>query len=135
MADTSQTTGPQISGKTVALVVYGLYFAAYLNGITGLIGVVIAHLQEAGAPSLLQSHYRFQLRTFWFGLVCASIGVGILLAAMVSSMIGAGIGIIGGVVAIWMLWWFVWSLIRNVKGMLALIHNKPIENPDPWMFG
>jgi uncharacterized membrane protein len=32
-------------------------------------------------------------------------------------------------------WWFVWSLVRNVKGTLALNDNKPIANPASWMFG
>ena len=34
-----------------------------------------------------------------------------------------------------LLWWFVWSLVRNVKGTLALNDNKPIANPASWMFG
>ena len=29
----------------------------------------------------------------------------------------------------------VMSLIRNVKGVLALNDNKPIANPASWMFG
>jgi uncharacterized membrane protein len=32
-------------------------------------------------------------------------------------------------------WWFIWSLVRNVKGVLALNENRPIENPGSWMFG
>jgi uncharacterized membrane protein len=32
------------------------------------------------------------------------------------------------------LWWFVWSLIRNIKGLLALNRNGP-ANPESWMFG
>jgi uncharacterized membrane protein len=36
--------------------------------------------------------------------------------------------------AVW-LWWFIWSLVRNVKGVLALNENKPIANPQSWMFG
>ena len=26
-------------------------------------------------------------------------------------------------------WWFIWSLIRNIKGILALNENRPIANP------
>jgi uncharacterized membrane protein len=37
-------------------------------------------------------------------------------------------------IAVW-LWWFIWSLVRNVKGVLALNENKPIANPQSWMFG
>src|SRR5262249_38257500 len=31
--------------------------------------------------------------------------------------------------------WFIWSLVRNVKGVLALNENRPIANPSSWMFG
>jgi len=30
---------------------------------------------------------------------------------------------------------FIWSLIRNIKGILALNDNRPIANPHSWMFG
>ena len=32
-------------------------------------------------------------------------------------------------------WWFIWSLIRNIKGILALNENRPIANPQSWLFG
>ncbi|MGC2826769.1 MAG: hypothetical protein WA322_21500 [Pseudolabrys sp.] len=32
-------------------------------------------------------------------------------------------------------WWFVCSLVRLIKGILALNRNEPIGNPEPWMFG
>jgi uncharacterized membrane protein len=34
-----------------------------------------------------------------------------------------------------LLWWFVWSLVRNIKGALALNENKPVANPQSWLFG
>jgi uncharacterized membrane protein len=34
-----------------------------------------------------------------------------------------------------LIWWFIWSLVRNVKGLLALNDNKPIQDPTSWMFG
>jgi uncharacterized membrane protein len=33
------------------------------------------------------------------------------------------------------LWWFIWSLIRNIKGVLALNEGRPIDNPTSWLFG
>jgi uncharacterized membrane protein len=32
-------------------------------------------------------------------------------------------------------WWFIWTLVRCIKGVLALNENKPIANPASWMFG
>jgi uncharacterized membrane protein len=116
----SSSQPPTLTDKQLALIVYVLYLAAYITGITGLIGVIIAHVRAGDADPILQSHYRFQIRTFWVGLLYLVIG-GILTVVIV------GIAIL--------LWWFVWSLVRNVKGVLALNENKPIANPTSWMFG
>ena len=32
-------------------------------------------------------------------------------------------------------WWFVWSLIRIIKGMIAVNEYRPIDNPRSWLFG
>jgi len=96
------------------------YFVAYFTGITALIGVIMAHVQIASADPLLATHYRFQIRTFWIGILYLVIGT-------ILTVVIVGIAIL--------LWWFVWSLVRNVKGTLALNDNKPIANPASWMFG
>jgi uncharacterized membrane protein len=121
MTGPNEPRQPTVSNTTVALIVYVLYFLAYFTGITGFIGVIIAHVQ-AGQSSdpVLESHYRFQIRTFWIGLLYLVIG-------SVLSLI-----VIGFLVLVW---WFVWSLVRNVKGVLALNENRPIPNPASWMFG
>jgi uncharacterized membrane protein len=115
-----QSPPPAISNKQLALIVYILYFVAYFTGITALIGVIIAHVQVASADPLLATHYRFQIRTFWIGILYLVIGT-------ILTVVIVGIAIL--------LWWFVWSLVRNVKGTLALNDNKPIANPGSWMFG
>ena len=109
-----------ISGKQLALIVYILYLAAYFTGITAVIGVIIAHLKVGSADALLSTHYRFQLRTFWIGLFYIVIGT-ILTIAVV------GVAVL--------FWWLVWSLVRNIKGLLALNENQPIANPASWLFG
>jgi len=111
---------PMVSDKQLALVVYILYFASYVVGITAIIGVVIAHVQVGQADPLLRSHYQFQIRTFWIGVLY--LGIGIILCLIV---IGFAV----------LLWWFVWTLVRCVKGVLALNENRPIENPNSWLFG
>src|SRR5262249_38257501 len=64
-----------VSGKQLALIVYILYFVSYFTGITALIGVIIAHVQLASADALLSTHCRFQIRTFWIGLLYLAIGI------------------------------------------------------------
>jgi uncharacterized membrane protein len=109
-----------LSGKQVALIVYILYFLAYFTGITSLIGVIIAHLQGGSADTVASSHFRFQIRTFWIGLLYLVIGT-------ILSVVVVGFAVL--------FWWFIWSLVRNIKGVLALNENQPIANPVSWLFG
>jgi uncharacterized membrane protein len=113
---------PIVNDRGLAFVVYVLYLAGYLTGITTLIGAIIAYLQAASSSSspILRSHNTFQIRTFWIGLLYLVVGLLLLHFAV-------------GVLVL--LWWIVWSLIRNTKGLLALNRNEPIANPESWMFG
>ena len=115
-----QPQQPILSNASMALIVYILYFAAYFVGITAIAGVVIAHVQKGSGNAMLDSHYDFQIRTFWIGLLYTIVGFVLMLL------------LIGWLV--W-LWAFIWSLIRNIKGILALNENRPIANPTSWMFG
>jgi uncharacterized membrane protein len=49
-----------ISDTGLAFIVYLLYFAGYLTGITKIIGVIIAHLQSGSADTVARSHFQFQ---------------------------------------------------------------------------
>jgi uncharacterized membrane protein len=112
---------PIINDRGLAFAVYVLYLVGYITGITVLIGVVIAYSQATrSARSPIKSHYTFQVRTFWIGLIYLFVGILLL-------HLGVGVLIL--------LWGFVWSLVRNVKGLLALNRNEPIANPESWMFG
>jgi uncharacterized membrane protein len=111
---------PTVSSSQVALIVYVLYFVSYFTGITALIGVIIAYVQIGQADSFLRTHYQFQIRTFWIGILYLVIGF--LLTHV----------LIGFVVFVW---WFIWSLVRNIKGVLALNDRRPIADPASWLFG
>jgi uncharacterized membrane protein len=115
------TQRPIVSDDALAMSVYVLYGIGYFTGISALIGVVIAHVKVIDdADPVLQSHYQFQIRTFWIGFLYITIGC-------VLTMVLIGIPIL--------IWWFVWSLIRIVKGFIAINENKPIANPKSWLFG
>ena len=77
-------------------------------------------MQVGSADPLLSTHYRFQIRTFWIGLLYLVIGT-------ILTVVVVGIAVL--------FWWLVWSLVRNIKGLLALNEDKPIANPGSWMFG
>ena len=118
--DPGRTQQPVLSNTSMALIVYILYFIAYFVGITAIVGVIIAHVQRGSGDALLESHYDFQIRTFWIGLLYLVVGT-ILAFVLVGFLVLA--------------WWFIWSLIRNIKGILALNENRPITSPSSWMFG
>lgn len=109
----------QEDGKNVKIV-YILYLSSIILGITGLIGLIMAYMNRKDAPEWLQSHYQFQIRTFWIGLLYCFIGV-------LTSIVIIGWFII--------LFYLVWLIIRCVKGMGALDKGEALENPTSWMFG
>jgi uncharacterized membrane protein len=111
---------PIVSDNALAMSVYVLYGIGYFTGISALIGVVLAHVKVDDTDPVLQSHYQFQIRTFWIGFLYITIGC-------VLTMVLIGIPIL--------IWWFVWSLIRIVKGLIAVNENRPIANPKSWLFG
>jgi uncharacterized membrane protein len=109
-----------LSNKNLVLIIYVLYFAGYFTLITAVVGVIIAHVQIGSSEPMLRTHYQFQIRTFWIGLLYMVVG-GVL------AFVGIGFLIL--------LWWLIWSLVRCIKGLLALNEDKPIANPTSWLFG
>jgi uncharacterized membrane protein len=85
-----------------------------------VVGLIIASMGIERAEPVSRSHFRFQVRTFWIGLVYLVVGVVTLHI------------VIGGLI---LLWWVVWTLIRCVKGILALNAGEPIGDPQSWLFG
>ena len=109
---------PAVNSSTAKLV-YILYLVGLLFGITGIIGVIVAYVNKEDGPDWLQSHYRFQIRTFWMGLV-------FLIAGTVLSVV-----LIGWLV---LLFWLVWLIIRSVKGLKQLEKQEPVLDEQTWMF-
>ena len=111
---------PFISSYGLVLTVYTLYFVGFVTGLTAVIGVIIASLQDQKTDPISQTHFQFQIRTFWIGLLYFFGGI---------LTVHIGIG------AIILLWWVVWTLIRCVKGVLALNAGEPVGDPRSWWFG
>jgi uncharacterized membrane protein len=111
---------PIVSDRGLAFAVYILLLAGFVTGLTAAIGAVIAYLQRDHADALTQSHFQFQLRTFLIGLLYLFIG---------GATLHVGLG------ALVLLWWIIWTLMRCVKGLLALNAGEPIAEPNSWLFG
>lgn len=97
--------------KWVTLV-YALYAASLLVAVTLPIGVVFAYIKRDDvAGSWLQSHVRWQIRTFWISL---AIGVAVFVLSFVL------IGFLLAPVA------FVWFVYRVAKGWIRLSEQRPM---------
>ena len=119
MMDEQQLVTPNNDNWSSAKIVYILYLVSLVLGITGIVGVVLAYIEKDKAPKWLQSHYQYQIRTFWIGLLYMAIGFLLLIA------------IIGWFI---LLFNIVWLIIRMIKGLQAIEASKPIEDPTSWMF-
>jgi uncharacterized membrane protein len=98
--------------KTVAMVVYALQAAGFFLGITWIVAVVIDYVKkEEVAGTWLESHFRWQIRTFWFGLLWGVIG-GVLTLVLVGFLVLFADA--------------VWIIYRIVKGWLNLAENRPV---------
>ena len=104
---------------TMAMVIYALYLASFILGFTSLIGVVIAYVYKGKGPAWLDEHYRYQIRTFWIGLV-----YGIVFSILTFILIGFPL----------LLALAVWLIIRCVKGFKGLQEKRAPSNVDSWLF-
>jgi uncharacterized membrane protein len=63
-----------VSNYGLVLTVYILYLVGFLTGITVLVGLIIAYLQRDKTDRVSQSHFQFQITTFWIGLLYFFVG-------------------------------------------------------------
>lgn len=98
--------------RDLTQIVYFLYAASIIIGVTAIVAVIINHLKrDEVAGTWLESHFRWQMRTFWFALMWGAIG-------MLTWIIGIGI-------VIWIAAG-IWAIYRIVKGMLNFYDGKPM---------
>ena len=105
---------------TTAKIIYVLYLLSFFAGVTSLVGVVMAYVYQGDAPEPLRTHYRFQIRTFWIGVLYA------LLSSLALTLFG--IGILG------FAFLAVWLIVRCVKGLRYLDRREPVPDPTTWLW-
>ena len=123
---------PSATLKTWTQAIYALHAFSLLTGILGAATIIGAFL--TGWPSIiavilnyvkrsdvrgtwLESHFRWQIRTFWFGLlwislclffIVVTLGIGLLIAWLPMAIVS------------------VWFIYRIARGWLALNDNRPM---------
>ena len=106
------STVQEESAKNVTTLIYALYAASFLIGITAIVAIVMNYIKkEDVAGTFLESHFRWQIRTFWFGMLWGMLGVITFVL-----VIGWFVLIVNG----------IWIIYRIAKGWLRLNDNKPM---------
>jgi uncharacterized membrane protein len=128
----SNTLAPQDSLVSLTHVIYGLHaltvvtglmtpafiVTAFLTGWPSLLAVVLNYMKRGEARgTFLESHFRWQIRTFWFALLWVLVSlllaftlIGIPLAFLLAGIAG------------------VWVLYRVVRGWLNLNEGRALPD-------
>ena len=126
----TKSAEPVPSALVGAHIVYGLHTVAIVLAIVGsatviggflgsmpsIIAVIINYLKRGGARgSWAASHYRWQIRTFWFALLWLLIAV-----LLVVTVVGAPFGL-GLLIAV-----TLWLIYRIARGWMRLLDKQPM---------
>nr|WP_038058280.1 membrane protein [Thiobacillus denitrificans] len=111
--DTFPATDEKLASlKTLATVIYALYAVSLFIGITAIVAIVLNYIKRDDARGTwLESHFRWQIGTFWWGLLWLVVGA-------ITWVILIG----------WIVWGVacIWFIYRIAKGWLNLNDNKPM---------
>lgn len=89
---------------------------AFVFGVPSIIAVVINYLKRDEARgTFLESHFRWQIRTFWFALLWCVIGT-LLIVTLIGILFALAVFFADS----------VWVIYRIVRGWLALRDRKPM---------
>lgn len=111
--DTAESTDRLRSLKNVTTLIYALYGLALLGiGITAIVAIVLNYLKRDEARGTwLESHFRWQIRTFWFTMLWLVIGGLTFIIAIGWAILAASC---------------VWYIYRIARGWLNLNDRKPM---------
>jgi len=137
MADFDARTGSAVpSGGLVGLthLIYALHafsaiagltssmfiVTAFLSGWPSIIAVILNYVKRSDVTgTFLESHFSWQIRTFWFALLWA-----VIAALLVVTLIGIPFAWVLAVIV------GLWILYRIVRGWLALVSGRPMPLPN-----
>lgn len=111
--DTTPVADSKIASlKTLTTVTYALYALALFVGVSAIVAIVLNYIKREDVQGTwLESHFKWQISTFWWTLLWCVVGWATFLI-----LIG------------WVVWGvaFVWYVYRIAKGWLNLNDNKPM---------
>lgn len=116
----SDAVGPRspTDARGPAFAVYALNLASFITLVTMFAGVVVAYIYRGVGDEWIETHYRYQIRTFWIGMLYTAIS-GILCLVLI------GIPMLFLVA----LWWAA----RSFRGLILLERGEAIPNTGTWL--
>jgi len=123
--------------KTVPFIVYGLYLLGLFNGLTILVGLIVAYAHRGRSGPVMHTHYTLLIRTVWIALGWVILGsilgvVGFILSLTVILLIVGGPMLLAAYV-IFALGW-IWLLLRMIVGIIYLSRGEEHPRPTTWFF-
>jgi uncharacterized membrane protein len=104
-----------VVGLTTAVFVV----TAFLAGWPSIIAVILNYVKRSDAAgTFLESHFRWQIRTFWFSFLLALVGAGFFITLI-------------GIPFAWAIWvgTGLWVMYRVARGWIALANGRPMPVP------
>jgi uncharacterized membrane protein len=129
--DPQVPAAPRASLVMVAQVIYALHTLSILIGVTSALTIVGAFV--FGVPSIiavvmnyiyqsevrgtyLESHFRWQIRTFWFAVLWIAIGF-FLILLLIGLLVSWAIFLAAG----------IWVIYRVARGWITLQDRRPLQ--------
>jgi uncharacterized membrane protein len=109
---------PLSDERQMAMVVYLAYLAALAFPPLAIAGLVLAYVNRDAAPDWLKSHFTFQIRTFWIGLLFWAVSIVLCVLLIGFVLILATV---------------VWYVIRCALGLSRLLRREAYPDPETWI--
>lgn len=102
--------------KTITTIVYALQAGFFLLGVSALVAIILNYVKlDDVRGTWLESHFRWQIRTFWFAVMWIALAVFLFI-----TIIGLPFGLLLIVLA------GLWVLYRVVRGWWALTQRRTL---------
>lgn len=99
--------------KQLTMITYILYAVSAFTGFTGIVAIIVNYVKrDDTVGTIYESHFTWQIRTFWWSLLWFVVGV-------VLSFVLVGIPILIAD--------SIWVIYRIVKGFLNWNDGKPMD--------
>jgi len=111
--------------RLVPMLNYFLVFLMVMTmGLSGIVALLIANFREEKAPGWLKTHYEFQKRTFWIGIVPV---LAVFFAVLRLHLTDQRIVLILLAIPL------AYTAGRAVLGFNHLFYNRPVPKPKAWV--